>query len=351
MGLGVINKVGGRLLHIVLSLITAVAIGLGGYAFYKSATAADPNAERCTHASGKAAIDACTAILKSGDQAAARIQRGNAYINMNRAAEALEDYDAVLQMAPDSGPAHNNRGQAYDRLGRPDLAIADYDTAIRLVPQDATAMANRGDAYTELGSYSRAIQDYDAALRIKPAYAIALVGRGRARAAEQQYDLAIRDFDAAARLAPDNWDIVWNRAVAYGNLGQYKRGLAALDRLIQSHHRAFLYNGRCWMRANWGHELDTALADCNEALRQKPGYAPYLDSRALVYLRMEKYADAIGDAHAALAGNPNMPTSLYILGVARLKTGDEKNGNADIAAAVQIDPTIPAMFAKWGVKP
>jgi len=351
VGSGVINKVGGRLLLIVLSLITAVAIGLGGYAFYKSATAADPNAERCTQASGKAAIDACTAILKAGDQAAARIQRGNAYAAINRTAEALEDYDAALQLAPQSSQAHNNRGLIYYRLGQYDSALADYDAAIRLVPQDAKALVNRGKVYVAMDSFTLAIKDYDAALRIKPANAFALLQRGRSYAALHRYGLAIRDYDAAARLEPDNLNIVASRGSAYGGLGQYRRGLADLNRVVGRYPQAVSFNNRCWMRANWGQELDLALADCNEALRQKPGYAPYLDSRALVYLRMEKYADAIGDAHAALAGNPNMPTSLYILGVARLKTGDEKNGNADIAAAVQIDPTIPAMFAKWGVKP
>ena len=105
------------------------------------------------------------------------------------------------------------------------------------------------------------------------------------------------------------------------------------------------------MRANWGQELDLALADCNEALRQKPGTAAYLDSRALVYLRMEKYASAIADAHAALAGNPDLPTSLYILGVARQRTGDDRNAGADIAAAKQLDPKVAAIFAKWGVTP
>ena len=54
---------------------------------------------------------------------------------------------------------------------------------------------------------------------------------------------------------------------------------------------------------------------------------------------------------AALAKNPNLPGSLYVRGLARLKSGDTAGGSADIAAAKQMDAKIADTYAGYGVTP
>ena len=65
-----------------------------------------------------------------------------------------------------------------------------------------------------------------------------------------------------------------------------------------------------------------------------PGNANALDSRAFAYFRNQQYAEAIADANAALAISPRQATSLYVRGLAEMKSGNQTAGAADIAAAM-----------------
>jgi tetratricopeptide (TPR) repeat protein len=91
------------------------------------------------------------------------------------------------------------------------------------------------------------------------------------------------------------------------------------------------------------------LADCGEALRLEPNDADVMDSRAFVYLRLDRFDDAIADYNAVLKIEPKKSSSLYGRGLAKLRKSDAAGGNADIAAATAIQSDIVAVFARYGV--
>ena len=66
--------------------------------------------------------------------------------------------------------------------------------------------------------------------------------------------------------------------------------------------------------------------------------------RGFVYLRLERFDNAIADYNSALEINSTMAISLYGRGLARLKKGDATGGDADIAAAKAIQPDIVEAF-------
>src|SRR5262245_53868536 len=111
-----------------------------------------------------------------------------------------------------------------------------------------------------------------------------------------------------------------------------------------------LLNDRCWARAVAMMDLDAALADCNEALRLRPDYAAALDSRAFIHLRSGRFREAVADYDAALAGSPNDHYSLYGRGIAKLRTGDNQGGQADIAASKEVQD-VAAEFTAYGLTP
>ncbi|MGH6889910.1 MAG: hypothetical protein ACREHF_12070 [Rhizomicrobium sp.] len=57
------------------------------------------------------------------------------------------------------------------------------------------------------------------------------------------------------------------------------------------------------------------------------------------------------DANAELAANPKLPSSLYVRGLAKLKSGDTAGGNADIAASWAMDAKVADEYAGYGVAP
>jgi tetratricopeptide (TPR) repeat protein len=110
---------------------------------------------------------------------------------------------------------------------------------------------------------------------------------------------------------------------------------------------AAAWSGRCWSRAIVG-QLDQALSDCNEALRLEPS-ANTLERRALVYLKSGQFGKAIADYDCALKTNPKRAGLLYGRGMAKLRGGDAAGGNADMAAAKEIDPRVADAFAGYNV--
>jgi tetratricopeptide (TPR) repeat protein len=147
------------------------------------------------------------------------------------------------------------------------------------------------------------------------------------------------------------------RGTAYARIGDmaraqgdYREAIRIAGLAIAGDKSPLFYNDRCWARAVAMMELDTALADCNEALRLMPGFAAALDSRAFLHLRQGQFREAIADYDAALKAIPKDPYSLYGRGIAKARAGDSAGSNADIAAGTSLQNGIAEEFAAYGVK-
>jgi tetratricopeptide (TPR) repeat protein len=175
--------------------------------------------------------------------------------------------------------------------------------------------------------------------------------RANAFAHKGEYDRAIADLNEAIRLDPKNAHAFSNRGIAWRHKGDFERAVADYDEAIRLDPREPDYwNNRCWARATANRDLQQALADCNEALRLKPDEANTMDSRAFVYLRLDRLDEAIADYDAVLKINPKLPASLYGRGLARLRKGDTANGDADVGAAKAMQAGVAEEFARYGVE-
>lgn len=98
-----------------------------------------------------------------------------------------------------------------------------------------------------------------------------------------------------------------------------------------------------------------ALKDCNAALkRAKKGsdfYAQVADSRGLVFLRLGDYARSIADYDASVAIAPKTAWSWYGRGIDRLRQHQAAAGDADVARAKLLAPTIADEFTRYGIPP
>ncbi len=73
----------------------------------------------------------------------AYMSRGYLYFQLNKHAEAVEDFGAVVQINPKAAVAFNNRGYNLFQLGKAVDALRDYDEAIKLEPKYGLAHQNR----------------------------------------------------------------------------------------------------------------------------------------------------------------------------------------------------------------
>ena len=178
-------------------------------------------------------------------------------------------------------------------------------------------------------------------------YFRALANERRGRDADAE-----RDLHELMVKAPEIADAWIRFGEIYGKQNGGGGPMQMLDLMVKTNPgNAQVLNAACWARATRNENLDTALAECGEAVLLAPHDENMLDSRGFVHFRMADYADAIADTTAALAINPKLSASLYVRGLAKLKTGDAAGGNADIAAAKAVDPGVADSYASFGVKP
>jgi tetratricopeptide (TPR) repeat protein len=263
---------------------------------------------------------------------------------------------AALGTQPADADGFARRGAAFTARHDYAHAIADLTRACELAPMQAgyfylRALAHQGNQQADL-----ALADLDQSLRLKPDDVPALLARAQLRADRADTAGALADLDAADRAAAPEAPARLRMGALYERLGQFAPAVAQYSRWIGAHDRddvgmGSALNLRCWARAQWGRELEQALADCDRALDLRPGTGAFLDSRGLVHLRRNELNKAVADYDAALHLDPRRPWSLYGRGVARLRQGRASEGQADLSAAAVLDPTIAAQAARVGIGP
>jgi tetratricopeptide (TPR) repeat protein len=255
--------------------------------------------------------------------ASAYARRGSASASRHDYAHAIADLSRAIELDPAQADYFYERGRTYESAQRADEALADFTRAITLKPDDVPALMARA---------SLRFERHNPATTISP------------------------DLEAASRAAPQEAEMRLDLGDLYLQLRDYDAATVEYNHWIDSHGRSDVQMpraraARCWARALMGKELEAALDDCNAALKAYHTDASFLDSRGLVYLRLGKYAKAIGDYDAALLLDPKIAWSLYGRGLARRHLGQTAAGDADIAAAEVLVPKIAAEFASYGIAP
>jgi tetratricopeptide (TPR) repeat protein len=200
----------------------------------------------------------------------------------------------------------------------PDIRIAACSAIIAIGPGAAAdfsmVLNNRGSGYAAKGKYEQAILDYDEAISINPNFSLAYSNRGVAHEAAGLFQRAIADYSKAIALDP-------------------------------SFRAAF--NNRCYALAESGHAAE-AMPDCDKAVMLQSRDARAWDSRGFVYFLLGRYSEAIHDLDEALTLDSNMPTALYIRGLAKLRAGDSAGKN-DLEHAGRLDKKISDMMARISI--
>ena len=178
-------------------------------------------------------------------------------------------------------------------------------------PPAYSALMSQGDAASKNGDFENAIARYGEAIRIDPKGTGAFLNRGIAYWNKGDNDRAISDFSEAIRLDPKSSVAFASRGIAYDSKG----------------------------------DNDRAIADYSEAIRLDPKLAPAFVGRGSVYRNKGDYDRAIADYSEAIRIDPKDALAFYRRGQVKLRIKD-KSGNADIAKAKQLDPSIGSSDAR-----
>jgi tetratricopeptide (TPR) repeat protein len=138
----------------------------------------------------------------------AHVNLGVALEQKGKLNEALAEYRAAEQLAPELYHIHNNLGNLLDNLGHPNEALTEYRKAVLLNPSRPSLHNSAGMVLAELGRFDEAMSQFKEAAQLDPAYPWAPFEIGKMRLKQGRDAEAIDEFRAALRVDPNNFQIL-----------------------------------------------------------------------------------------------------------------------------------------------
>lgn len=263
----------------------------------------------------------------------------------------LAAYQKAIDDNPDVATGYENRAAFQIGIFEPRAAIADLDEAIKREPS-VELYQRRAVQYATLGDRKAALADVDQALALDPGSEDAISQKILMLADLGQFDAALGLVDDQMASAKDKRNWASLKADTLGKAGRAEEGAALLiDALAERPGDPGLLNALCWLRGTRSIQLDRALKDCTRAIELTDDPAQVLDSRAMVYFRLNRMDEARADLDAALKIAPGLTGSLFMRSVVRGRGNERDGARADMALARMQDGNIDTEYAGYGIKP
>lgn len=266
-----------------------------------------------------------------------------------RVASLVEGADSLVRINPDESQYYVLRGALHAVARDYKSALGDVDRAIAL-DGSAEAYSTRVEILTHLGRYGEAVEAAKAAYDLTSdlahgtAYASALSLAGKD-------DEALAALDAIDVSGEDRSSLAQVFAEIAGPTGRGEEAWTMLEAALADRPGdELLLNSQCWFVATWSFRLPEGEQLCDRAVKAGSYSAVALDSRALLFHRLDRQDEALDDLEAALRKQPEQAASHYLRGVIRLGRG-QAEGKRDIEHALRLAPDIADRYRRYGISP
>lgn len=253
----------------------------------------------------------------------------------------IESCQRVLSLQPENISARYNLAVALQTLQRDAEAIEQYQGLLDQNPQHVTCLNNLGALLIESGQALKASRLLESAVTIQPAYSIAHNTLGlaydkldRHRDAQQQYQIALQ-------LDPELLSARSNVLRSLHLDGHSQQSLSELETFVSQHPD---YTEGLLLKA---HILNDT-GKCAEALHyaetlasQNPSNPDILFYLADLYTKRGAIDAAIGRYEAIIASNPHHVRALNNLGSLYQGAGNTTQALATLSRAAQQAPHLP----------
>ncbi len=159
-------------------------------------------------------------ISLQGVKTAAQIYiiRGIAFSELNKLAEAIEDFNQAEKLEP-SLLVYTNRGLAYQRSGQLNKALADFTKTVSL---SATPIAklNLANVRIQLGQFTEVVNEISQLIEQDKTFFPAYLVRSIAYYNLGQYEAAIRDCVFSLKIIPDQPEAYYYAGLSFAKLNR-----------------------------------------------------------------------------------------------------------------------------------
>ena len=255
--------------------------------------------------------------------------------------KAKTNFDEALRIDPRFDMAHYNLGWAY--LGSKPKNYVEAEGSFRktlsLNPDFKEAFYGLGMVFGYQSQYSIAKQYLTKALNLDDRFLTAWKWRGIVNDELGLYDDALMDFSSAIAISPTNADIYMRRARVGLKTEAFDSSLEDLllaKKYDPKNARIFLYLGQLYAKLD---QLEAATEATLQALDLRAGYSDAYSLLSEIYVKQQKYADAIVALDNALENTRYRRERFYVKRAAvHMTTGESKLALNDYIAAREDNP-------------
>lgn len=162
-----------------------------------------------------------------------RIEMGDSLLQERRLLEALQEFETVLEKAPEFNFIHMKVGYIHFQRRNYHLALDSFHTAMELDSLSPEAPLSAGWVYLKLGDLEQSERYFHISLSINPKFDSAFIGLGQIAMQQKHYAEAVQQFRQAVELNPSLMSGQMALVEAYRCQGQIDEAIAVLEALPQ----------------------------------------------------------------------------------------------------------------------
>jgi tetratricopeptide (TPR) repeat protein len=280
------------------------------------------------------------AITLIGPDATTFNNMGNAYQAVGQYEDARNLYLRAIQLKNDFIDAYRNLAGSYQSLGQMDKAISQMEAAVVLKPQDARNWLYLGQLYRKAGQWSQAYSAFQKTLDCDAKQAGAYVGLANLHLDRKDYTSALDLFDQATAIQSNNIEAWFGAAMTLHYLDRPGEEIEAYQKVlaIDPAQAGALQNlGNAYVKQK---KLDLAVSCYQKAIGIEPENVDLLCNLGAVYANLKQYEKAIEAYKKSIALKPDNGPAHNELAICYYMRGDKKTARIHALKAQQLGEDV-----------
>ena len=264
--------------------------------------------------------------------------RGRQALADGKYAQAIENFNVLLQLDKSDYWTYFFRGIAKYNLGDLRGAKADFEKSVQINPVFTSGYHYLGITESRFGNYDVALSNLQRAIDLRPGSEGLYFSRGVTYFLSQQFELAVADFDKYIRKQPKDPSAFLNRGASLLFLGDTLKAFNDYNKAIKLDRfdsEGYVRRGRLYAEQK---DYDNAIADMDKAIELDTLNTFAYFNRAIMYYEKQDYRKAMADLNKVLEEEPGNALTLYNRGLIHAQLGAYEEALSDLDRVLNINP-------------
>lgn len=264
--------------------------------------------------------------------------RGRQALADGKYAQAIENFNVLLQLDKSDYWTYFFRGIAKYNLGDLRGAKADFEKAVQINPVFTSGYHYLGITESRFGNYDVALETLQRAIDLRPGSEGLYFSRGVTYFLSQQFELAVADFDKYIRKQPKDPSAFLNRGASHLFLGDTLKAFNDYNKAIKLDRfdpEGYVRRGRLYAEQK---DYDNAIADMDKAIELDTLNTFAYFNRAIMHYEKQDYRKAMNDLNKVLDEEPGNALTLYNRGLIHAQLGAYEEALSDLDRVLNINP-------------